>query len=88
MYPEKPIFYVTPEFFNQYLKGNKSAFPEHYLWLRSLFKEPEQDECGRWSIWQFADNGKLDGIQGAVDLNVLCRSETDLMGLFTNGATE
>lgn len=87
-HPEKPIFYVTPEFFDQYLKGNESAFPDHYLWLRSLFKEPVQDECGRWSIWQFADNGKLDGIQGMVDLNALSRSEPALMGLFTSGGTE
>ncbi|MBX4971568.1 glycoside hydrolase family 25 protein [Rhizobium binae] len=81
-FPEKPIFYVTQEFFDQYLKGNETRFPEHYLWLRSVFKEPTQEGCGRWSIWQFADNGTVNGIQGAVDLNALCPSETDFSHLF------
>nr|WP_246827181.1 glycoside hydrolase family 25 protein [Rhizobium binae] len=81
-FPEKPIFYVTQEFFDQYLKGNEARFPEHYLWLRSVFKEPTQEGCGRWSIWQFADNGTVNGIQRAVDLNALCPSETDFSHLF------
>ncbi|AJC78671.1 cell wall glycoside hydrolase protein [Rhizobium etli bv. phaseoli str. IE4803] len=81
-FPEKPIFYVTQEFFDQYLKGNEARFPEHYLWLRSVFKEPTQEGCGRWSIWQFADNGTVNGIQGAVDLNALCPSETGFAHLF------
>ncbi|TLX09731.1 GH25 family lysozyme [Rhizobium sp. MHM7A] len=81
-FPEKPIFYVTQEFFDQYLKGNEARFPEHYLWLRSVFKEPAQEGCSRWSIWQFADNGAVDGIRGAVDLNVLCPTETGFADLF------
>ncbi len=81
-FPEKPIFYVTQEFFDQYLKGNEARFPEHYLWLRSVFKEPTQEGCGRWSIWQFADNGTVNGIQRAVDLNALCPSETGFAHLF------
>lgn len=81
-FPEKPIFYVTEEFFDQYLKGNEARFPDHYLWLRSVFKEPTQEGCSRWSIWQFADNGTLDGIQGPVDLNALCASEARLAHLF------
>lgn len=81
-FPEKPIFYVTQEFFDRYLKGNESRFPEHYLWLRSIFKEPHQNDCRDWSIWQFADNGTLDGIQGPVDLNALCPSETGFAHLF------
>ncbi|MBX4911503.1 MULTISPECIES: GH25 family lysozyme [Rhizobium] len=82
IFPEKPIFYVTQEFFDQYLKGNEARFPEHYLWLRSVFDEPTQEGCNRWSIWQFADNGALDGIRGPVDLNVLCPAETDFAHLF------
>ncbi|PDT11531.1 GH25 family lysozyme [Rhizobium sp. M1] len=81
-FPEKPIFYVTQEFYDQYLKGNEARFPEHYLWLRSVFKEPTQEGCSRWSIWQFADNGTVNGILGAVDLNALCPSETGFAHLF------
>ncbi|TCU11040.1 glycoside hydrolase family 25 protein [Rhizobium sullae] len=87
-FPEKPIFYVTQEFFDQYLKGNESRFPDHYLWLRSVFKEPEQERCGRWSIWQFADNGRVDGIEGPVDLNALCPAQKGFAALFAETATQ
>jgi lysozyme len=87
-FPEKPIFYVTQEFFDQYLKGNEFRFPDHYLWLRSVFKEPEQERCGRWSIWQFADNGRVDGIEGPVDLNALCPAETGFAALFAETAVQ
>lgn len=82
VFPEKPIFYVTQQFHDRYLKGNEALFPEHYLWLRSIAEEPRQDECGRWSIWQFSDNGSLDGIRGPVDLNALCLPETGFSHLF------
>lgn len=82
-FPDKPIFYVTQEIYDRYLKGNEARFPRHYLWLRSIAREPKQQDCGRWSIWQFADNGTLEGIQGPVDLNALCPSDTGLSGLFS-----
>ncbi|WP_454745337.1 glycoside hydrolase family 25 protein [Ciceribacter selenitireducens] len=87
-FPDKPIFYVTQEIYDRYLKGNEKRFPSHYLWLRSIAREPKQQDCGRWSIWQFADNGTLDGIQGAVDLNALCPSETGLSSLFSEKPEE
>ena len=84
-YPDKPIFYVTQDVYDRYLKGNENRFPKHYLWLRSIAREPKQQDCGRWSIWQFADNGTLDGIRGPVDLNALCPSETGFSRLFGRG---
>ncbi len=87
-FPEKPIFYVTQEIYERYLRGNEKRFPSHYLWLRSIAREPKQQDCGRWSIWQFADNGTLDGIQGPVDLNALCPSETGLSGLFSKATAD
>lgn len=87
-YSGKPIFYLNQEFFDQYLKGNEARFPDHYLWLRSIAKEPGRKDCGRWSIWQFADNGAVDGIQGPVDLNALCPSQTPFAALFTSLAAK
>lgn len=84
--PMKPIFYVTPEFFDRYLKGNTSRFPDHYLWLRNIFYEPKQAHCARWTIWQFANSGTVDGISVPVDLNVLCPDQSDLMPLFAGNA--
>lgn len=85
VFPGKPIFYVDEDFHDRYLRGNEALFPEHHLWLRSIAREPKQQGCRRWSIWQFADNGSLDGIQGPVDLNVLCASQPEFARLSPTG---
>lgn len=81
-YSGKPIFYLNQQFYDQYLKDNEASFPDHYLWLRRIAEEPDQGDCGHWSIWQFSDNATLEGIEGPVDLNVLCPSEKDFAHLF------
>jgi lysozyme len=87
-YPGKPILYVDQRFFDQYLKANEASFPPHYLWLRSIAQEPAGEDCGHWSIWQFSDNGALDGIEGPVDLNALCSSHGDFSRVFPNLVAE
>lgn len=61
-----PVFYVTPEFHAAYVADH---FEQPALWRRSLFRMPEAP--GRdWMFWQFANRGRLRGIDGVVDLNV------------------
>lgn len=61
-----PVFYVTPEFHAAYVENH---FDEPALWRRSIFRMPEGP--GRdWLFWQFANRGRLGGIDGVVDLNV------------------
>jgi lysozyme len=83
-YGAKPIVYLDQPFHDQYFRGNEASFPAHFLWLRSIAAEPRVADC---SIWQFADNGTLDGIAGPVDLNALCPAETGLFGLFRTAAS-
>jgi lysozyme len=61
-------------------------FPAHHLWLRSIAEEPAVGDRGQWSIWQFADNGSVEGIQGPVDLNALCPTKSGLGALFVPAA--
>lgn len=68
-YPGQPLFYMNESFFEQYFRGNENRFPPHTLWIRSIAHRPD---CRNWSLWQFADDGKVEGINGAVDLNALC----------------
>jgi lysozyme len=82
VFPEKPIFYMTNEILDRYFRGNEDRFPDHYLWLRSVFKEPGNQGCAAWSIWQFADNATISGINGAVDLNAVCSGEAGFASLF------
>ncbi len=67
-----PLFYVTPEFFDAYMKGQEAKYPEHLIWRRNIYGEPKQDNCAQWSFWQYAAQGLVDGISGPVDLNSYC----------------
>ncbi|MER9751190.1 GH25 family lysozyme [Mesorhizobium sp. M0140] len=49
------------------------------LWLRSLLLEPDRDD---WAYWQYHNRGRVDGINGDVDLNVLQGGPEKLAELF------
>lgn len=65
-YPQRPIIYTTYEFYEQYIKG--TAFADDAIWLRDVFATPPADFD--WAIWQFADNARVSGIKGPVDMNL------------------
>jgi lysozyme len=56
------VLYVTPEFSARY----GAALPERPMWRRSIVMRPP----GPWAIWQYHNRGRVDGVQGPVDLNV------------------
>ncbi|SPD73590.1 conserved hypothetical protein [uncultured Desulfobacterium sp.] len=68
-FKKKPLFYVTYEAYDQYLRGEINEYP---IWIRDILSQPKLRDGRSWLIWQYADNGRLDGIQGPVDLNVFC----------------
>ncbi len=65
-YGAKPVLYTTYEFYRLYLKD--SFFSGYPLWIRNVFSSPDA-EFSNWLIWQYADNARVPGIQGPVDLN-------------------
>lgn len=58
--------YSNPNWFNNYLNYNelRKLYP---IWLAQYYKEPQYD-C---DIWQYTSEGKVSGISGNVDLNVI-----------------
>ncbi len=66
-YGTHPILYVTDEFFVHYIA--RSLFADYAMWARNLFGQPDPDLFPDWLIWQFANNGRVPGITGRVDLN-------------------
>jgi lysozyme len=69
-----PILYVTSDLREKYVAGSEtrgSALADHRLWIRDLMGRPAGG-CGRWSFWQYANGGRVDGAEGAVDLNAYC----------------
>jgi lysozyme len=61
---KQAIFYVTYQFYNDHI----AALPERPLWVRWIAWQPNHDD---WLLWQYHDRGRVDGIAGDVDLNVL-----------------
>ena len=67
-YDVQPILYVTEEFYDDYLADTKyMIFP---LWVRDVWLRPSKKEYPTMVYWQYADNGRLIGINGPVDWNV------------------
>jgi lysozyme len=58
------IFYVTSEFLEAY----GQAIADRGLWVRSILSEPDVPD---WLVWQYRPAGRVSGIGGDVDLNVL-----------------
>lgn len=69
-----PVIYTTREFYAAHLR---SLLGDHPLWLRDVFLHPRDLDGHPWQIWQYASRGRVDGIEGFVDLNVFAGDEAD-----------
>jgi len=65
----RPVLYLTRKSGREIAHGH---FPRHRLWVRDILFEPDATRWGAWRFWQYADNARLPGIHGPVDLNVFC----------------
>lgn len=65
----KPILYSPQRFYNTYLKGRYLNY--HWMIGRFSNQKPALQDSNKWTIWQFSDKGQVDGIDKAVDLDVL-----------------
>lgn len=70
----RPMLYYTRDAARRILRGH---FHEHPRWPRSIVGEPDDAVLGPWHFWQFADNARLAGIRGPVDLNVFRGSRAE-----------
>lgn len=77
-YNKTPIIYTTYEFYNQYLIND---FREYHYWIRDLFKEPSLPDNKEFILWQYSNCGKINGIDGNVDMNVFKGNENKLLQL-------
>ena len=67
VFKRRPIFYVTEEIYADYLRGAINDYP---LWIRDIYFEPSFTDRSEWLFWQYANRGRVKGINGPVDLNV------------------
>lgn len=66
-YGKQPVLYVTYDIYAKYLAGDKTR---RRLWLTDYRQTPELPDNHAWVFWQFSEKGRLDGIDGYVDLDV------------------
>lgn len=67
-YGQDPIIYTTNTFYRDWLQN---AFPVNPIWIRDIQAYPELPDGRDWSIWQYTHRGRVAGIDGEVDLNVM-----------------
>ncbi len=62
----EPILYVTKESHERLIRGH---FDEYPLWVREVVRHPSRTAYPRMVFWQYAGNGRAQGVDGLVDLN-------------------
>lgn len=72
-YRKRVIFYVNYKTYNAYIKGE---FPENRIWITDYKYFPKIEEDDRWAIWQVSKRGRIEGIPGFTDKNVLRKGMT------------
>ncbi len=77
-YNRSPIIYLNKSFYEKYIEGE---LEEVHLWIRDIYFEPELNHNKRWDFWQYSNRGRLNGIEGPVDLNVFYGSLEELKSL-------
>ena len=71
---KQAIIYLIGEAVDRY----ETVMPARERWVRSLVRHPGDE---KWTYWQYHNRGRVDGIEGAVDLNVLQGAQSKLVEL-------
>ena len=67
-YGVKPIIYSSQKFYYNYIVGNFDKYP---LWIAKYGSiKPQLVNESQFKMWQYGNKGKLEGIEGYVDMNV------------------
>lgn len=66
---KKPIIYTVNSFYNLNLSGKYKSY--HFLIGRYGQNPPNMRDKTSWTIWQFSETGRVDGIPRYVDINVI-----------------
>lgn len=77
-YQVTPILYASSSFRKEYL--NTPEFDRYPFWIAHYYI-PKLKYKGEWKFWQHSDRGRIDGIDGHVDLNVFNGTYEELLAL-------
>lgn len=74
----RPVIYATHEAYDAFLHGSDLTNP---IWIRDVWAEPRLPDGSGWVFWQFANRGRIRGIDTFVDLNVFAGARASLSEL-------
>ncbi len=75
LYGKRPIIYTSVDFHADNMVGEFDDYP---IWVRSVAGYPVRKYDGRrWTLWQYAGDGRVPGVNGEVDRNVFAGSHED-----------
>ena len=67
-YGVKPVIYTNLKFYYHHLAGHFDDYP---LWIARYGETaPSLSTAAQLNFWQYGDRGRVDGVDGYVDLNV------------------
>jgi lysozyme len=77
----EPIVYTN---YGMFRWGGAEPLAHHLLWLAHYTQQCPSipPPWSRWTFWQYTENGRVDGIDGAVDLDVFDGSPDELRRRF------
>ena len=73
-YGIKPILYSGTYFYRDYL----SDFKDYKIWVANYNNIVDPLPEKNWIMWQFSDNGSVEGIEGPVDQDLFRGNKKDL----------
>lgn len=76
-YQQDPILYITEDIYEHYIRDH---FDNQPLWIRNVYHLPQIRKD--WMFWQYSGRGRMDGIDGPVDLNVFAGSKKDFLNFY------
>lgn len=66
---KNPLIYTGNSFYNDYLRDK---YKKYYFCIAKYNTNPPQlIDSSSWAIWQYTENGKLRGVSGHVDINLI-----------------
>ncbi len=78
-YNTHPIIYTNLKLHKRYIAH---TFEEYPIWIaRYNSKTPLLNDGTSWTFWQYGNRGRVNGIEGHVDLNVFSGSMSELNAL-------
>lgn len=83
-YQKQPIFYVSKAFYNIVLADQSITAP---LWVREYQGRPQLKNQTSWLFWQYSSQGKIKGIETAVDLNRFYGDQDDWQAFLKQHST-